>query len=54
VVRLRPAEGAGELLLFGCYHPSRRNISTRTVTPAMIREVLGAAAGAAGLPVREG
>lgn len=52
VVRLRAAEGAGELLLFGCYHPSRRNISTRTVTPAMIREVLGAAAAAAGLPVR--
>jgi uracil-DNA glycosylase family 4 len=52
VVRLRPAEGEGELLLFGCYHPSQRNISTRTVTPAMIREVLGDAAAAAGLPAR--
>ncbi|WP_230329785.1 uracil-DNA glycosylase [Nocardia aurantiaca] len=26
--------------LFGCYHPSQRNVSTRTLTPAMLREVL--------------
>ncbi|MFI0897484.1 uracil-DNA glycosylase [Streptomyces sp. NPDC020983] len=48
-VRLRAQDGGGELLLFGCYHPSRRNISTRTVTPAMIRDVLHEAAQAAGL-----
>lgn len=36
--------------LIGCYHPSQRNISTRTLTPAMLREVLGHAAQLAGLP----
>ncbi|WP_245713683.1 uracil-DNA glycosylase [Nocardia vaccinii] len=29
-----------QLHLFGCYHPSRRNVSTRTLTPAMLRDVL--------------
>jgi uracil-DNA glycosylase len=53
-VPLRSADGTGELLLLGSYHPSRRNVSTRTVTPAMIGEVLRAGAVAAGLPVREG
>jgi uracil-DNA glycosylase family 4 len=53
-VRLQAAEGPGELLLFGCYHPSQRNVSTRLVTPAMIREVLRTAATAAGLPARGG
>ncbi|MCX0273712.1 uracil-DNA glycosylase [Nocardia zapadnayensis] len=28
------------LHLFGCYHPSRRNISTRTLTPAMLHDLL--------------
>lgn len=53
-VRLRAAEGGGELVLIGCYHPSRRNISTRTVTPAMIHDVLRTAAHTAGLAVRDG
>ncbi|PWI40953.1 uracil-DNA glycosylase [Streptomyces sp. ICBB 8177] len=44
-----PGEPAAALRLFGCYHPSRRNISTRTLTPAMLREVLADAARAAGL-----
>lgn len=29
-----------ELHLFGCYHPSQRNVSTRTLTGAMLRDVL--------------
>lgn len=28
------------LHLLACYHPSRRNVSTRTLTPAMLRDVL--------------
>lgn len=28
------------LHLFGCYHPSRRNISTGTLTPAMLHDLL--------------
>ncbi|MFG1810899.1 uracil-DNA glycosylase [Streptomyces sp. NPDC049040] len=51
-VVLHEAEGDGELHLIGCYHPSRRNISTRTVTPEMIRAVLRTAADAAALPTR--
>ena len=35
--------------LIGCYHPSHRNIATRTLTPEMLREVLARAAQAAGL-----
>ncbi|MGW5352813.1 uracil-DNA glycosylase [Streptomyces sp. NPDC004031] len=53
-VRLRASDGGAELVLIGCYHPSRRNISTRTVTPAMIRDVLRTAAQEAGLPTRAG
>jgi uracil-DNA glycosylase family 4 len=30
----------GTLHVFGCYHPSQRNVSTRTLTSAMLREVL--------------
>ncbi|MBR7833390.1 uracil-DNA glycosylase [Actinospica durhamensis] len=35
--------------LIGCYHPSHRNIATRTLTPEMLRDVLAQAAHAAGL-----
>ncbi|MGF1428265.1 uracil-DNA glycosylase [Kitasatospora sp. LaBMicrA B282] len=37
------------LYLVGCYHPSQRNMSTRTLTPAMLRDVLGRGAELAGL-----
>ncbi|CAG6391247.1 uracil-DNA glycosylase [Streptomyces cocklensis] len=49
-VLLQDADGDAGLHLFGSYHPSRRNVSTRTLTPAMLRDVLRTAAGAAGLP----
>ncbi|MEU3250438.1 uracil-DNA glycosylase [Streptomyces sp. NPDC006997] len=43
-------EGDGEGLdLFGCFHVSQRNTFTGRLTPEMLREVLRAAAGAAGL-----
>ncbi len=53
--RLALDDGAGGpgLWVLGCYHPSRRNVFTGRVTPAMLRDVLGQAAGLAGLPVRE-
>jgi uracil-DNA glycosylase family 4 len=41
--------GERELYVLGCYHPSQRNVSTRTVTPAMIRDVLRRGARIAGL-----
>jgi uracil-DNA glycosylase len=41
--------GRRELYLLGCYHPSQRNVSTKTVTPAMIRDVLRRGARIAGL-----
>ncbi|OEV11998.1 uracil-DNA glycosylase, partial [Streptomyces nanshensis] len=43
--------GSG-LRLVGSYHPSRRNMSTRTLTPDMLRDVLRRAAGSAGLTPR--
>lgn len=43
------SDGAGELTLLGCYHPSHRNIATGRLTPAMLREVLHRSAVAAGL-----
>jgi uracil-DNA glycosylase family 4 len=49
-VLLQDDDGDAGLHLFGSYHPSRRNVSTRTLTPAMLRDVLRTAAGAAGLP----
>lgn len=52
-VLLHDAGGGPDLQLFGSYHPSQRNISTRTVTPAMLRDVLRSAAGAAGLTTRD-
>jgi uracil-DNA glycosylase family 4 len=42
--------GPSNLHLFGCYHVSQRNVSTGRLTPAMLREVLTAAAHSAGLP----
>lgn len=38
--------------LFGCFHVSQRNTFTGRLTPAMLREVLSAAAEAAGLTTR--
>ena len=40
--------------LIGCFHPSHRNVATRTLTPEMLREVLGRAARLAGLPEQAG
>ncbi|MCH6469171.1 uracil-DNA glycosylase [Sinomonas terrae] len=44
-------EGDGDVHLIGCYHPSQRNMFTRTLTPAMLREVLGRGAEVAGLQI---
>ncbi|MFF6786147.1 uracil-DNA glycosylase family protein [Streptomyces sp. NPDC012510] len=58
--RPRPVFGHGThvpldgLDLFGCFHVSQRNTFTGRLTPAMLREVLGRAARAAGLPARDG
>jgi len=41
---------SGPLDLFGCFHVSQRNTFTGRLTPAMLRDVLRTAAGAAGLP----
>ncbi|MGA5703958.1 uracil-DNA glycosylase [Peterkaempfera bronchialis] len=48
-VRLADPAGGPELHLLGCYHPSRRNVSTGRVTPQMVADVLRAGAAAAGL-----
>ncbi|MDN2496598.1 uracil-DNA glycosylase [Nocardia nova] len=39
-VRLGSPSTPRELHLFGCYHPSQRNISTGTLTPAMLHDLL--------------
>ncbi|MFJ3896522.1 uracil-DNA glycosylase [Streptomyces sp. NPDC090083] len=55
VPRPRPVFGHGArvslggLDLFGCFHVSQRNTFTGKLTPAMLRDVLRTAAGAAGL-----
>ncbi len=41
--------GEPELSLFGCFHVSQRNTQTGRLTPVMVRDVLRAAACAAGL-----
>ncbi|MFD5650531.1 uracil-DNA glycosylase [Streptomyces sp. NPDC127039] len=46
-----PGEGR-PLHLVGGYHPSRRNMSTHTLTPTMLRDVLRRGADAAELPPR--
>jgi uracil-DNA glycosylase len=57
VPKPRPVFGHGVrvpldgLDLFGCFHVSQRNTFTGKLTPAMLRDVLRTAAGAAGLPV---
>ncbi|MGW0839980.1 uracil-DNA glycosylase [Streptomyces sp. NPDC002787] len=57
IPRPRPVFGHGThvpldgLDLYGCFHVSQRNTFTGRLTPAMLREVLGTAAKAAGLPV---
>ncbi|MFE9770120.1 uracil-DNA glycosylase [Streptomyces sp. NPDC005931] len=51
-VTLAAPDGA-DLQLFGCFHVSQRNTFTGRLTPAMLREVLRSAAGAAGLPAVE-
>lgn len=57
VPRPRPVFGHGihvpldGLDLFGCFHVSQRNTFTGRLTPAMLREVLCTAAGAAGLSI---
>ncbi|MFJ1708225.1 uracil-DNA glycosylase [Kitasatospora sp. NPDC088346] len=48
-VELPAADGGAPLELFGCYHVSPRNTYTGRLTPAMVRELLAEAAGAAGL-----
>ncbi|MFD5033014.1 uracil-DNA glycosylase [Streptomyces sp. NPDC058405] len=49
-VTLTATDGGQDLQVFGCYHVSQRNTFTGLLTPAMLREVLAAAARAAGLP----
>lgn len=44
-----PGAHAGSVRLIGCYHPSHRNVATRTLTPEILRALLGRAARAAGL-----
>ncbi|MEW1659716.1 uracil-DNA glycosylase [Streptomyces sp. NPDC093707] len=46
-------QGEREVCLIGTYHPSQRNMSTRTLTPTMLRDVLRRAAEVAGLPTRD-
>lgn len=45
-----PRAAGGGLRLVGAYHPSQRNMSTRRLTPGMLRDVLRRAARTAGLP----
>ncbi|MEU2206032.1 uracil-DNA glycosylase [Streptomyces hygroscopicus] len=51
-VLLAHSGGGRPLHLVGGYHPSQRNMSTRTLTPAMLRDVLRRGARVGGLPVR--
>ncbi|MFD9461522.1 uracil-DNA glycosylase [Streptomyces sp. NPDC060027] len=44
--------GSSSIELFGCFHVSQRNTFTGRLTPAMLGEVLSAAAEAAGLTTR--
>ncbi|WP_405879080.1 uracil-DNA glycosylase [Streptomyces sp. NBC_01136] len=51
-VSLGSEESPGSVELFGCFHVSQRNTFTGRLTPAMLRDVLRTAAGAAGLTTR--
>lgn len=51
-VILPATDGGTDLHLIGSFHPSRRNVFTGTLTPAMLRDVLCTASHAAGLPTR--
>ena len=42
-------QSARPLHLLGCYHPSRRNLSTRVLTPVMLHDMLRHGANLAGL-----
>ncbi len=54
-VTLAPAvSGRAPLHLFGCYHVSQQNTFTGRLTPAMLEEVLAAAAAVAGIDVLRG
>jgi len=45
-----PGRGAArDLHVLGCFHPSQRNMSTRTLTVPMLEQVLHEAAALAGL-----
>ncbi|MDI5962610.1 uracil-DNA glycosylase [Streptomyces sp. SL13] len=46
-------DGTGTLRLLGCYHPSRRNIATGRLTPAMLRDVFRDAAALAELKAED-
>jgi uracil-DNA glycosylase family 4 len=48
-VALPAADGGAALAVHGCYHVSQQNTFTGRLTPAMLREVIGAAAAEAGL-----
>jgi uracil-DNA glycosylase family 4 len=49
---LATASGEPPVHLIGSYHPSQRNMNTRTLTPAMLREVLRRGADLAGLATK--
>jgi len=51
-VTLPATDGGAPLELFGCFHVSPRNTNTGRLTTEMLRDLLGTAAEAAGLPVR--
>ncbi|RNF81238.1 uracil-DNA glycosylase [Streptomyces botrytidirepellens] len=48
-ITLEATDGGAPLRVFGCYHVSQRNTFTGRLTPAVLHDVLGAAAEAAGL-----
>jgi uracil-DNA glycosylase family 4 len=54
VVQLPATDSGPPLSLFGCYHVSQQNTFTGRLTPAMLCQVLAAAAATAGLPPAAG